>query len=111
MVRAQGGTETAIRLGMRSQDFYRSSGQRFPLDCGFVEQGYLMPCFSAAEVSAAHDRIALQRSLGLEVEWLASDDLDARDTGLAPGVTMGASNAPGTASSTRREMCWPTPRR
>lgn len=95
MVRAQGGTETAIRLGMRSQDFYRSSGQRFPLDCGFVEQGYLMPCFSAAEVSAAHDRIALQRSLGLEVEWLASDDLDARDTGLAPGVTMGASNAPG----------------
>src|SRR5262249_46631210 len=46
MVRAQGGTETAIVLGLRTQAFYRESGDRFPLDCGFVPQGYLMPCFS-----------------------------------------------------------------
>jgi sarcosine oxidase subunit beta len=95
MVRAQGGTETAIRLGLRSQEFYTASGDRFPLDCGFVAQGYLMPCFTPTEVQQAHDRIALQRSLGLDVEWWSSDDLDARSTGLAPGVTMGASYAPG----------------
>jgi sarcosine oxidase, subunit beta len=95
MVRAQGGTEPAIKLGMRSQDFYRSSGDRFPLDCGFIAQGYLMPCFSESEVAQAHDRIALQRSLGLDVEWLSSDDLDARHTGLASGATMGSSYAPG----------------
>lgn len=95
MVRAQGGTETAIRLGMRTQDFYRSTGGRFPLDCGFVAQGYLMPCFTEAEVAQAHDRIALQRGLGLNVEWWSSSDIDARGTGLAPGVTLGASYAPG----------------
>ncbi|MCU1695525.1 MAG: sarcosine oxidase subunit beta [Mycobacterium sp.] len=95
MVRAQGGTETAIRLGLRSQEFYTASGERFPLDCGFRAQGYLMPCFTPVEVQQAHDRIALQHSLGLEVEWLSSDDLDARHTGLAPGVTLGASYAPG----------------
>jgi sarcosine oxidase, subunit beta len=95
MVRAQGGTEPAIKLGMRSQDFYRSSGDRFPLDCGFVAQGYLMPSFTESEVQQAHDRIALQHSLGLEVEWLSSDDLDDRRTGLAKGVTLGASYAPG----------------
>jgi sarcosine oxidase subunit beta len=95
MVRAQGGTETAIRLGLRSQEFYSASGERFPLDCGFRAQGYLMPCFTPAEVQQAGDRIALQRSVGLEVEWLSSDDLDARHTGLAPGVTLGASYAPG----------------
>jgi sarcosine oxidase subunit beta len=95
MVRAQGGTETAIRLGMRSQEFYAASGDRFPLDCGFVAQGYLMPCFTDAEVRDAHDRIALQRELGLDVEWLSGDDLDARHTGLAQGVTLGASYAPG----------------
>lgn len=95
MVRAQGGTETAIRLGLRSQEFYSASGERFPFDCGFRAQGYLMPCFTPAEVQQAHDRIALQHSLGLEVEWLSSDDLDARHTGLAPGVTLGASYAPG----------------
>ncbi len=95
MVRAQGGTETAIKLGLRTQDFYAASGDRFPLDCGFVAQGYLMPCFSPAEVEQAHERIALQRSLGLDVEWLSADDIDGRDTGLAPGATLGASYAPG----------------
>jgi sarcosine oxidase subunit beta len=95
MVRAQGGTETAIRLGLRTQEFYAASGDRFPLDCGFVAQGYLMPCFSDAEVAQAHDRIALQRTLGLKVEWLSCADIDDRQTGLAPGVTRGASYAPG----------------
>jgi sarcosine oxidase, subunit beta len=95
MVRAQGGTPPAITLGMRSQEFYRSTGDRFPLDCGFVAQGYLMPCFTEAEVRQAHERIALQHSFGLDVEWLSSADLDARHTGLASGVTLGASYAPG----------------
>jgi sarcosine oxidase subunit beta len=95
MVRAQGGTETAIRLGLRSRQFYAASGDRFPVDCGFVAQGYLMPCFSAAEVQQAHDRIRLQRSLGLEVEWLSPAELDARDTGLAADATMGATFAAG----------------
>jgi sarcosine oxidase subunit beta len=95
MVRAQGGTETAIRLGLRAQEFYTASGDRFPIDCGFKAQGYLMPCFSEAEVRQAHDRIALQQSLGLVVQWCSADDLDARHTGMAKGVTMGASFAPG----------------
>ena len=95
MVRAQGGTETAIRLGLRTQEFYAASGDRFPLDCGFVAQGYLMPCFTDLEVAQAHERIALQRTLGLEVEFLSGADIDERQTGLAPGATLGASYAPG----------------
>src|SRR6185312_3296076 len=95
MVRAQGGTEAPIVLGMRTQEFYKASGDRFPLDCGFVAQGYLMPCFSEAEVQQAHDRIALQQSLGLNVEWWSGSDLDDRNTGIAPGATLGASYAPG----------------
>lgn len=95
MVRAQGGTEPAIRLGLRTQEFYAGSGDRFPLDCGFVAQGYLMPCFAEAEVAQAHDRIALQQSLGLDVQWLSGSDIDGRNTGIAPGATLGASYAPG----------------
>ena len=95
MVRAQGGTEAAIRLGMFSRDFYASQRDRYPLDSGFVAQGYLMPCFTDDEVSAAHDRIALQRSLGLDVEWWDGDEVDRRATGLAPGATRGASYAAG----------------
>jgi sarcosine oxidase subunit beta len=93
MVRAQGGTEAAIRLGMWSRDFYRAQPDRYPLDSGFVAQGYLLPCFTAEEVAAAHRRIALQQSLGLDVAWWDPDEVDARSTGLAPGCTMGASFA------------------
>src|ERR1700742_5387280 len=95
MVRAQGGTEAPIVLGMRTQQFYAASGDRSPLDCGFVAQGYLMPCFSEAEVAQAHDRIALQKSLGLNVEWWSGSDLDDRNTGMAQGATLGASYGPG----------------
>jgi sarcosine oxidase, subunit beta len=95
MVRAQGGTEAPIVLGMRTQEFYAASGDRFPLDCGFVAQGYLMPCFSDAEVQHAHDRIALQQKLGLTVDWLSGADIDDMSTGMAPGATLGASYAPG----------------
>jgi sarcosine oxidase, subunit beta len=95
MVRAQGGTEAAIRLGLFSRDFYSGQRDRYPLDSGFVAQGYLMPCFSEAEVNAAQDRIALQRSLGLDVEWWDGDEVGRRDTGLAPGATLGASYAAG----------------
>ena len=93
MVRAQGGTAAAIRLGMFSRDFYATQRDRYPLDSGFVAQGYLMPCFTDAEVSTAHGRIALQRSLGLDVEWWDGDEVDRRATGLAPGATRGASYA------------------
>ena len=95
MVRAQGGTEAAIRLGLFSREFYATQRDRYPLDSGFVAQGYLMPCFTDDGVSAAHDRITLQRSLGLEVEWWDGDEVDRRATGLAPGATRGASYAAG----------------
>jgi sarcosine oxidase subunit beta len=54
-----------------------------------------MPCFTDADVAAARERIELQRSLGLDVEWLDADEVDRRETGLAPGVTLGASFAAG----------------
>src|SRR6188472_2465884 len=46
MVRAQGGTETAVRLGLFSRDFYASQAG---IDSGFVAQGYFLPCFTAEE--------------------------------------------------------------
>ena len=109
MVRAQGGTEVAIRLGMFSREFYAGQRDHYPLDSGFVAQGYLMPCFTEAEVAAAHDRIALQRSLGLDVEWLDPDEIDRRATGLAPASPSARRTPPATATSTRPATCSPTP--
>jgi sarcosine oxidase, subunit beta len=95
MVRAQGGTEAAVRLGMYSREFYASQHDQLGVDSGFVPQGYLMPCFSPDEVEPAHARIAMQRRLGLDVVWLGSDEVDAMSPSLAPAQTCGASYAPG----------------
>src|SRR3954469_11062212 len=61
MVRAQGGTEWAVRLGMFSRKFYAGQPDVLGIDSGFVAQGYFMPCFAEPEVAAAHERIAMQQ--------------------------------------------------
>jgi sarcosine oxidase, subunit beta len=95
MVRAQGGTEVAVRLGIYSRDFYAAQQDVLGIDSGFVAQGYFMPCFTTAEVEAAHTRIAMQRACGLEVRWVGPDEVDAMNPALASGQTLGASYAPG----------------
>ena len=95
MVRAQGGTETAVRLGLWTRDFYRGQRDELPLDSGFVEQGYCMPCFTESEVEQAHARIAMQQALGLDVRWLTGPEFDELNPAVAPGRTLGSSYAPG----------------
>ena len=95
MVRAQGGTEAAVRLGLFSRDFYAAQPVALGIDSGFVAQGYFMPCFSEREVAEARTRISMQRRLGLDVRWVGPDELDALNPAMAPGRTLGGSYAPG----------------
>jgi sarcosine oxidase subunit beta len=95
MVRAQGGTETAVRLGMWTRDFYAGQHEHLAIDSGFVAQGYCMPCFTDREVSQAHERIAMQQGIGLDVAWIDADEFDARNPAVAPGRTLGSSYAAG----------------
>src|SRR5580658_7457265 len=91
VVRVQGGAPEAVRLGRWSRSFYLGQRAEIGTDSGFVQQGYLLPCFKPAEVDAAHARIAMQRSLGLPVRWLSADEVDQVNPTLAPGGTLGAS--------------------
>jgi sarcosine oxidase, subunit beta len=95
IVRGQGGTPTAVRLAQWTQDFYRRQAAELGTDSGFTVQGYFMPCFSETEVAAAHDRMAMQRGLGLDVEWLDPDEAARRNPTLAPGVHLGGTYAAG----------------
>jgi sarcosine oxidase subunit beta len=95
MVRAQGGTETAVRLGMWTRDFYARQRDQLAVDSGFVVQGYCMPCFTDHEVAQARDRIAMQQGLGLDVWWVDADDFDALNPAMSRGRTLGSSYAPG----------------
>jgi sarcosine oxidase subunit beta len=95
MVRAQGGSEAAVRLGLFSRDFYAGQQDVLGIDSGFVAQGYFMPCFNETEVEQARARIAMQQGLGLDVRWATSDEVDEMNPAMAPGQTLGASYAPG----------------
>jgi sarcosine oxidase, subunit beta len=89
VVRMQGGTPEAVRLGRWSREFYLRQRSELGVDSGFVSQGYLLPCFTEAEVTAARQRMAMQVSLGVAVRWLDSAEVDAVNPTLAPGQTLG----------------------
>jgi sarcosine oxidase, subunit beta len=89
IVRAQGGTPWAVQLGTWSRAFYLGQRDEIGIDSGFTPQGYVLPCFTAADVAAAHERMAMQNALGLSVRWLEPGQLDALNPTLAPGRTLG----------------------
>ncbi len=89
VVRMQGGTPEAVRLGQWSRRFYLGQRDEIGTDSGFTEQGYLLPCFTEAEVAAAHARMEMQSALGVPVRWLEPGEVDAANPTLAPGQTLG----------------------
>jgi sarcosine oxidase subunit beta len=89
VVRLQGGTPAAVRLGSWSRQFYLRQREELGIDSGFVSQGYLLPCFTEGEVAQARDRLAMQTSLGVRVRWLDPAEVDAANPTLAPGRTLG----------------------
>jgi sarcosine oxidase subunit beta len=95
MVRSQGGTKTAVKLGMWSRDFYLRQAEELGIDSGFVAQGYFIPAFDAEGVAVGQARVAMQRDLGLDVSWLTSAEAAAHNPTLSPEAHMGGSYAPG----------------
>jgi sarcosine oxidase, subunit beta len=89
IVRTQGGTPWAVKLGEWSRRFYLGQRDELGIDSGFTPQGYLLPCFTDADVAAARERMAMQNALGLNVRWLEPGQLDALNPTLAPGLTLG----------------------
>jgi sarcosine oxidase, subunit beta len=90
IVRTQGGTAWAVKLGEWSRRFYLGQADVLGINSGFTPQGYMLPCFSPDEVSAAHERMTMQNSLGLNVRWLEPAEFDRMNPAVAPGLTLGA---------------------
>jgi sarcosine oxidase, subunit beta len=91
VVRVQGGTPEAVRLGRWTREFYLGQRDWLGTDAGFTQQGYLLPAFTPAEVTTAHERIEMQRARGLPVRWLSPDEVAEVNPTIAAGVTLGAS--------------------
>ena len=89
IVRSQGGTPTAVLLAEWSRAFYLAQHEELGIDSGFVRQSYFLPAFTDDDVAAAHERLAMQRALGLDVRWMSPEDADAMNPTMAPGSTRG----------------------
>src|ERR1700761_4693022 len=59
VVRVQGGTPEAVRLGQWARAFSRRQLDDIGPASGFTQQGYLRPAFTDPEVAAAHARIEM----------------------------------------------------
>ena len=70
IVRAQGGTPTAVALGRWTIDFYERQHSMIGTDSGFRRLGYLLLARTDAEAAEAKERVAMQHAEGLEVRWV-----------------------------------------
>src|SRR5260370_22817620 len=75
--------------GLCSCQCYLRRRDEIGTDSGFTEQGYLIACFTGADVAAARERMAMQAGLGVPVRWLDPGEVDQVNPTLAPGRTLG----------------------
>lgn len=85
MVRAQGGSPDTVRLGTWSIGFYEGQHARYGTDSGFVGRGYVILAATVADERAAHERIAMQRSIGLDARWIDGDEVRRLIPAMAEG--------------------------
>ena len=90
IVRAQGGTRTAVDLARFSIDFYEGQPERLGVDSGFRRRGYLILAVTPEERAAAHDRMEMQRAAGLEAEWVEPEEAARLNSTLSAGGYLGA---------------------
>ncbi|HXT34961.1 MAG TPA: FAD-binding oxidoreductase [Chloroflexota bacterium] len=74
VVRQQGGSETAVKLGKWARDLYIRLGVEIGLDSGFTETGYYVLAETAAEKAAFLELVELRRSCGVENEWVDAQE-------------------------------------
>jgi sarcosine oxidase, subunit beta len=94
IVRAQGGTPTAVRLGRWSIDFYEHQRSLLGTDSGFRRLGYLLLARTDAEAEAGRARVEMQQAEGLDVRWVSPREACSLNPTLAEGGFAGASYCP-----------------
>jgi sarcosine oxidase subunit beta len=92
IVRAQGGTPATVEIGRWSIDFYRGQQAAYGTDSGFRELGYLILAVTEEDERVGRDRVAMQRTAGLDdVRWVSAEEATALAGTLAPAGHRGGS--------------------
>jgi sarcosine oxidase subunit beta len=74
-IRQQFSTETNIRLATYSVRVWETFKERFGLDIGLRQQGYLFLLTDPSEEEVFRKNLALQQSLGVPARWATPEDI------------------------------------
>src|ERR671913_1941439 len=74
VVRQQGGSETAARLGKLSRQLYVQLGEDLGLDSGFREAGYYIVAETEEEKEGFLRLVEVRRGAGVENEWVEPEE-------------------------------------
>lgn len=94
VVRQQGGSETAIKLGKWARQLYLALGKELGLDSGFTEVGYYVLAENEAEKQAFLELVELRRRCGVENSWVDADEGRRRWPGVNWDRFVGATYTP-----------------
>jgi sarcosine oxidase subunit beta len=94
VVRQQGGSETAIKLGKWSREGYLRLGDEIGLDSGFVETGYYVLAETEAEKATFLDLVPLRRACGVRNDWIDATEGRKRFPQLDWEQFLGATYTP-----------------
>lgn len=74
-IRQQFSTETNVRLATYSVRVWETYQERFGVDIGLRQQGYLFLLDDPAEEPVFRQNLALQQSLGVPARWVTPDEI------------------------------------
>ncbi len=94
VVRQQGGSETAVKLGKLTRALYLRLGDELGLDSGFTETGYYVLAETAEEEEGFLDLARLRRACGIANEWVDADEGRRRFPALNWDGLRGATYTP-----------------
>src|SRR5262245_26369853 len=93
-IRHQYANRVGIELTLRSIVTYERFAEEFGVDPQFRQHGYLILVSTEEELAQARRNVALQQSLGVEVELLAPDEVRRAHPYLETGDLLGATWSP-----------------
>lgn len=93
-IRQQFSTETNIRLATHSVRVWETFQERFGLDIGLRQQGYLFLLTDPAQEPVFRQNLALQQSLGVPARWLAPAEVAEINPHVGIDDVIGATFCP-----------------
>ncbi len=95
-VRATHSDPAKITLCLQSLEFYSTFQERTGIDLGWVPGGYCFPVYREAEENILKGLLSIQKSHGLDIDWLGPDDIKKLVPGINEKDLRGGTFSPGT---------------